>query len=296
MFIFAVFDLFPVNTGDSTAIVLYRDATEAGTVSVPYPYLIMIIIVLICSALFMLVYLNRNHRKRNNADELFREIILSRNTGKIWILLKKHSSETLSDMIGFIKVSYSETIEGAVNRDIRTLQKIHSALDRQMSMQKKNQQRELLALMRIDKNVIPEKSTWLHLTNSCAEQLIYCLKRITTPCMERTGDDSARLPEQLVADLLTAGDLLQSFLLHIKHAVKVSDYSDYEQLFFTSTHISEEFSHLRHCLLERIKKDGEKDLKNLNCYLHILQESEELVCILRLLFRASRKLQSDRRF
>ncbi|MDR1222381.1 MAG: hypothetical protein LBL07_05830 [Tannerella sp.] len=294
MFKFAVFNLFFAGTGYKASGFI-RYAAEIETVSISYHSLITVIAVLICLALLTLVYINRNHQKRSKADEIFNEITLSRNPDKTWMLLKKHASETLSGMIDFINVSYSETIEGMLNRDIRTLQKINSTLDRQTGKQKKIQQRESQVLQRIDRNITLEKSTWLHLTNSCAEQMIYCVKRITVPCIEHTGDTPGYM-ERSAAEITATIDLLKSFMSRIKKAIETSDYSEYEQLFFMGTHISEEFSRLRLRLIDCLRKDVEKDLNSFNFYLHILQESEELVCILRLLFRASRKLQSDQRF
>jgi hypothetical protein len=295
MFKVAVSDLFSVAISNKATLFIHY-LTETNTVSISYHELITITVVLMCLALFMLIYINRSHQKGDKVDEIFNEITLSRNPGNIWILLKKHSSETLSDAINFIKMSYSETIEGFINKDIRVLQKISAALNRQTNKQKKEKKRELLTLKRIDKNTTLEKSTWLHLTNSCTEQMIYCMKRITEPCIEYVSDNPGYLSEQSITEITATGHLFKSLMLRIKNAIQSSDYSEYEQLFFTSAHISEELSRLHRRLTDYMRKEVENDPKTFNLYLHILQESEELVCILRLLLRASRKLQSDQRF
>jgi hypothetical protein len=295
MFDFAVFYLSSAGTGNKATSFIHSVA-EIKTVSISYYSIIIITGTLLCIALFVLIYINRSRQRRNRADEIFNEITGLRNPDKIWILLKKHSSETLADVIDFISVSYFGTMEGVLNKDVRALQKINSTLDRQAGIQKKIQLRESQVLKRIDKNITLEKSTWLHLTNSCAEQMVHCMKRITGPCIEQTGDVPEYLSEQAVKEITATGNLLKSLMSLVKTTIQTSDYSEYEQLFFMGTHISEEFSRLRLHLINCLKKDSEKDRSILIFYLHILQESEELVCILRLMFRASRKLQSDQRF
>jgi hypothetical protein len=295
MFSFFDVDLFSACVSNKT-INIFHYVTDTKTVFISYHSLITILIALACLALFMLIYINRNCRKGNKADEIYREITLSHNTDKIRVLLKKHSSETLSDTIDFIITVYSGILEGFVHKDIRALQKINSALDKQANKQKKIWKREMLILKRIDKNTTLDKSTWLHLVNSCSEQMILCMKRITEPYIEHIRNNSGYLPEESVAEIITTGHLLKSLISRIKKVIQSSDYHEYESLFFTSTHTSEEFSRLQRRLIKHTKKKAEEDLWAFHFYLHVLQESEELVCILRLLLRASRKFQSNQRF
>jgi hypothetical protein len=294
---FADVDLFSASMSKKT-INIFHSVAEIKPVFVSYQSLITIFIVSACLALFILIYINRNCRKSNKADEIYRQMALSRHTDKIRILLKKHSSETLSDTIEFIIKVYSGILEGFIHKDIRGLQKINSALDKQVTKQKKIWKREMLTLKRIDKNTTLEKSTWLHLANSCAEQMILCMKRITEPCIEHIRNNSGYLPEESITEIITTGHLLKSFIARIKSVIQSSDYHEYESLFFTSAHTSEEFSRLQRQLITDTKENSEKSHpeETFLFYLHILQESEELVCILRLLLRASRKFQSDQRF
>jgi hypothetical protein len=294
-FRYSVVDFFSACAGHSTISIPY-DLTKIKTVSISYHSLIIILIILACLALFTLIYINRNRPKGNKADEIFREIALAHNKDKIRTLLKRHSSETLSGTINFIIATYAGVIEGFIHKDFRSLQKINSALDRQAGKQKRIWKRELLTLKRIDKSTTLEKSTWLHLANSCAEQLILCLKRITEPCIEHIRNDAGVLPEETIAEIMTTGHLLQSLMLRIKNVIQSSDYDEYEALFFTSSHTSEEFSRLQRQLISHTANYIGKNRETFHFYLHTLQESEELVCILRLLLRASRKFQSDQRF
>jgi Na+/phosphate symporter len=251
---------------------------------------------MIALSIFILIRSNKIfHKKRENekTDELFKSMMSSRNSAEVWSLLKQHSKNTLTDIVEFAKETYSNTTDAFINEDLRTFRKTILKINTQKELLKKMRRRELIALRRIETTVAIEKNTWFHLANNSAEQMIYCLKRMIEPCKEHVDNNFNPLPESIAKEFLAISNLLEALMHKIKHAIESSDYMDYEQLFFTSNHISEEFSRLRNAQIERIRQGNNENLNVSLVYLNLLQESQELVSILRHLLRASRKFQSN---
>ena len=257
---------------------------------------IVAILLMIALSIFILIRSNKIfHKKRENekTDELFKSMMSSRNSAEVWSLLKQHSKNTLTDIVEFAKETYSNTTDAFINEDLRTFRKTMLKISAQKELLKKMRRRELIALRRIETTVAIEKNTWFHLANNSAEQMIYCLKRMIEPCKEHVDNNFNPLPESIAKEFLAISNLLEALMHKIKHAIENSDYVDYEQLFFTSNHISEEFSRLRNAQIERIRQGNNENLNVSLVYLNLLQESQELVSILRHLLRASRKFQSN---
>lgn len=257
---------------------------------------IVAILGMIALVIFILIRSSKRYKNKQikeKSDERFKAMILSHNTTEVWILLKKHSSETLSGIVDFIKESYIKMTDAFIHEDLRILRKMNPEFNIQKDLLKKARQQELLALRRIDTTTAIEKNTWFHLANNSAEQMIYCMKRMTEPCKEHVDNNFNPLPEQYAQEFQSARSLLETLMERIKTSIETSDYKDYEQLFFTSNHISEEFSRLCHIQINRIQESDKSNLNISIVYLNMLQESQELVGILRHLLRASHKFQSN---
>ncbi len=257
---------------------------------------IIAIIAMTGLAAFILIRTNIRYRKkikREKSDELFKTTVSSRDREEVWNLLKEHSSESLSGIVRFIEEVYSETTTGFINEDLSLLRKANSELNTRKEMLKKTRKLGLMVLRRIDKNIALEKNTWFHLANNSMEQMIYCMKRMNEPCKEHVDNNFNPLPKEYADEFIVIRELIESLMERIKTSIENSDYKDYEQLFFTSHHISEELSRLRHKQIEHIQESKNEELNVSIVYINILQESQELVSGLRHLLRASRKFQTD---
>ncbi|MDR0575269.1 MAG: inorganic phosphate transporter [Tannerella sp.] len=257
---------------------------------------IIAVVAMIGLAALILIRSNIRYRKKTKikkSDEIFKTIVSSHDKEEVWNLLKKHSSETLSGIIEFAKEAYTKTTTGFIHEDLRILRKVNSELNTHKEMLKKIRKQGLMALRQIDKNIALEKNTWFHLANNSIEQMIYCMKRMNEPCKEHVDNNFNPLPGEYADEFTVIREFFESLMERIKYSIENSDYKNYEQLFFTSHHVSEEFSRLRHKQIERIQESKNEDLNVSIVYINILQESQELVSILRHLLRASRKFQAD---
>jgi hypothetical protein len=228
-------------------------------------------------------------RKEKNIDMM----MASNDKEKIWELLCKHTRETLSRVLAFGRNNYTGITEAFLSENLHSLRKINNNLGRMKDNLKKTRKREVLILRKISVNVALEKNTWFHLVYNSAEQMIYSLKRMNEPCKEHIDNNFNPLPDEYAGEFQRVSKLLDVYMEKVRKAIENNDYEDYEQLFFASNHISEEFSNLRHTQLERIQKEDKKVLNVSIVYLNMIQESEELVSIVRHMLRASRKFQTN---
>jgi len=253
-------------------------------------------VLLIALSIFILMRSNRLFRKKlenEKTDELFKAMMISRDTAEIWTMLKQHTRESLSGIVEFAKDTFSKTTDAFICEDLRTFRKVYTDLDAQKSLLKKVRRRELLAMRRVDTNVAIEKNTWFHLANNNAEQLIYCFKRMVEPCKEHIDNNFNPLPEKDAKEFQAISQLLDDVIQRIKTSIETSNYGEYPQLYFTCKNLAEEFARLRRTQIERLRH-GDKDNLNVSLvYLNLLQEAQELTRILRHLLRASRKFQSN---
>jgi len=253
-------------------------------------------VLMIALSVFVLIRSNRLFHKKQaseQADATFKAMMTSRDSAEVWTLLKQHSKETLTGIVGFTRQAYTKSIEAFIHEDIRSFRKILAELDTQKEMLKKSRRRALLAMRRIDTTVAIEKNTWFHLAYNNAEQMIYCLIRMIEPCKEHIDNNFNPLPEAYAEEFLSISQMFEAHAQEIKSAIETSDYGDYHRLFFTCKNYSEAFSRLRHAQIERIQHGNNENLNVSLVYLNQLQESQELASLLRHLLRASRKFQKN---
>ncbi len=256
---------------------------------------IVAMVIMIGFAAFLLIRSNILYRKKRNreySDETFDAMMTSKNPMEVWKLLRSHLQQTFSETVRFAAGMYTDSVDAFIHEDLNTLRKVRSELNQKKDELKKNRRREMVILQRVDRNIALEKNTWFHLASNSAQQMIYSLRRMNEPCREHVDNHFHPLPEGCRDEFMPVAELLKTLMFRIRTSIENNDYSDYEQLFFTNNHITEEFSRLRHNQIGRMQ-ENECGLNVSLVYLNMLQESQELVSILRHLLRAMRKFQTD---
>lgn len=250
-------------------------------------------LIMICVAVLMLVRSNiryRNKLKNEQKDEVFQQMMQSRDKREIWNLLRRHVREQLADMLSFTARIYIQMTEGFVNEDLKSLRKAVSATNDEKDMIKKIRRKEMLGMRRIDRNMAIEKNTWFHLESNSSEQIMYCLKRMCEPLKEHVDNNFNPLPEHCVKEFLPLRDELTSLVLQVQGIIMAGQYEEADKVMQRGELLREKFSRLQKLQLSRVQEIN-SSLKISLVYLNLLQESQELVSIVRHLLRASRKFQ-----
>ncbi len=254
---------------------------------------IVVMIVMIGVAVLMLVRSNiryRNKLKNEQQDDLFQQMLQTRDKAEIWGLLRRHVREQLAGVLAFTARIYVQMTDGFIHEDLKSLRKAVAATNDEKDLLKKIRRKEILGLRRIDRNVAIEKNTWFHLGSNSSEQMMYCLKRMCEPCKEHVDNNFNPLPESYVKEFLPLRDELTALVLQVQGMIMAGTYEEVGLVMEKGELLKEKFSRLQKLQLTRVQ-EKDNSLKISLVYLNLLQESQEFVSILRHMLRASRKFQ-----
>ena len=222
-------------------------------------------VIMIGVAAFILIRSNNKYRKKMKSekqDDVFQQMLSSKDKAVVWNLLRQHVRENLVKVLDFAANTYGQMTDGFIREDLKSLRKAVSSTNDEKDILKKIRRKETLGMRRIDRNVAIEKNTWFHLGSNSSEQMMYCLKRMCEPCKEHVDNNFNPLPAECAEDLVLAeGEELKTCL-----------------------------SRLHKMRIERMQEEN-SSVKLSLVYLNLLQESQELVSIMRHMLRASRKFQ-----
>lgn len=254
---------------------------------------VVAMLVMIGVAILMLVNSHRRYRrklKNEKEDDLFQHILYSKDKQEIWHLLKEHVRTNLVNVLAFASSTYLQMTDGFIREDLRSLRKAVTATDEEKDKLKKIRRKETLGMRRIDRNVAIEKNTWFHLAANSSEQMMYCLKRICEPCKEHVDNNFNPLPPESAGEFIPVRNEL--VLLFQRTQLIISDglYPQADAVLAEGEELKKKLSALHKMQMEKMQEEN-GSVKLSLVYLNLLQESQELVSILRHMLRAVRKYQ-----
>ena len=255
---------------------------------------IIAMMAMIVVAAVILVRSNKHYRKKislERKDDLFQRLIASRDKAEIWQLLRLHVRENLAKVLDFADRTYLQMTDGFIQEDLKSLRKAVSAVNDEKDILKKIRRKETLGMRRINRDLAIEKNTWFHLGSNSSEQMMYCLKRICEPCKEHVDNNFNPLSKASAQEFLPMRDVLLALLEQTKGIIASGDYTEADTVLSKGEALKNQFSHLHKVQLEKMQ-DGNESIKLSLVYLNLLQESQELVSIMRHMLRASKKFQN----
>ena len=254
---------------------------------------VIAIVIMIGIAIARLIYSHKKYNKKLKtevSDDLFRQIVASKDKKETLNLLCRHIADNQSLYLDFVINTYSQITDGFVNDDLRSLRRADSALRSEKSTLKKMRRKEMVGMQRIDKDIAIEKNTWFHLGSNSCQQIMYCLRRICEPCEEHVDNNFKPMPKELVKEFIPLRDTLVYLLKRTHDVVSEGRYDEVDEIRAECDRLKESLSRTRKLQMNRMQDD--KNLSVSYVYLNILQETQELVSSLRHLLRAARRFQS----
>lgn len=249
---------------------------------------------MIALAVFLLVRSNiqytRKLKSAHGKDDLFTQLMTSKDKGERWTLLRQHVNNTLVESMSFALDTYTQITDGFIDEDLKKLRKAVNKTDSEKELLKKTRRKEILGLRRIDNNLAIEKNTWFHLGSNSCEQMLYCLKRICEPCKEHVDNNFNPLSERAIKEFIPVRNELTQLMGEARDVLKEGDYDKADAILREGDRLKGQLSMLRKEQMNRIQEQG-TNIKTSLVYLNILQESQELVSIWRHLLRAGRMFQ-----
>lgn len=247
---------------------------------------------MIALAVFILVRSNRVFQKRQQEqaeDEVFKQMMSSRDKDETWHLLDRHVQSNLSGSIDFAVHTYTRITDGFINENLKYLRKAISHIDAERKQYKRMRRRELLGLQKIDKVVAIEKNTWFHLGNNSTEQMLYCLKRMGEPCLEHVDNNFQPLPAAYSREFLPLRDTLLTLMTRAENVIATRKLDEAPSVLSECQELTLRFSRLRKSLLDRMQDEGSAGLDVSLVYLNLIQESQQLSSAVRHILRANCK-------
>lgn len=253
------------------------------------------IIALIVFTIARLIYSNKKYSqkvKTEVTDDLFRQIIASKDKKETLNLLSRHIADNHAHCLEFGINIYMQITDGFVNDDLKSLRRADAALRAEKGVLKKMRRKEMVGLQRIDKDVAIEKNTWFHLGSNSCQQIMYCLRRICEPCEEHVDNNFKPMPMVMIKEFIPLRDTLVYLLQRAHTVVTENRYQDVDEIRMQCDHLKESLSRARKLQMNRMQ-DEESNLSVAYVYLNMLQETQELVSTLRHLLRADRRFLLD---
>ncbi len=250
----------------------------------------------ICVAVFLLIRSNIQYAKKEKAekqDDLFTQMMRSKDKAETLSLLRAHVRETLYSYLKYTEDAYVQVTNGFINEDLRMLRKVSGKTDDERKMLKKRRRKEVLGLRRIPIAIAIEKNTWYHLGSNSCEQMLYCLKRIVEPCKEHVDNNFNPVPKTCIAEFSPVRNELCELMERTAAAINENNYAEADDILTKGDALKNKISSLRKLQMNRMQEEDSTALKASLVYLNVLQETQELVSIWRHLLRASRFFQLD---
>ena len=247
-------------------------------------------------AAFIVVKGNITYRKKKleDKDSIFASIMHSHDTEIVWDLLRKHISHTQSDTCRFTAEQYNRILDGLTTENLKGLRATQLLLKDKQEELKRVRHREFVALHRIPEDIALEHNTWFHLGANSNQQFIYCLKRLLEPIKEHIDNNFNPVPAAFMEEFRPIRNRIGNLMDETCEMLSTCCFDHEKRVLEEAELCKKELSALRKTHIDRMqRRTGTADYKTSLIYLNILQESQELLSIMRHQLKAARKLLAE---
>lgn len=228
--------------------------------------------------------------KENKEDELFKLMMRSKDPEIVWDLLVKHVSRMQAGMTNFALEQYTHIFDGLSKQKMSELRSSQSALKKEQEMLKKYRKKEILVMHLVPQELALERNTWFYLGINSAQQYIYCLKRMLEPVKEHVDNNFNPLPQSYIDEFQPVLNSIHQLMKQTAGFISTGRYYGYRDVMEEADRCKNELSVLRHKHIDRMQKDrNSKNLQISIVYLNLIQETQELLSVMRHQLRATRK-------
>ena len=247
-------------------------------------------------AAFIVVKGNITYRKKKleDKDALLASIMHSHDAEIVWDLLRKHISHTQSDTCRFTAEQYNRILDGLTTENLKGLRATQLLLKDKQEELKRVRHREFVALHRIPEDIALEHNTWFHLGANSNQQFIYCLKRLLEPIKEHIDNNFNPVPAAFMEEFRPIRNRIGNLMDETCEMLSTCSFDHEKRVLEEAELCKKELSALRKTHIDRMqRRTGTADYKTSLIYLNILQESQELLSIMRHQLKAARKLLAE---
>lgn len=230
-------------------------------------------------------------------DDIFNLMMRTKDKDIVWDLLRKHVGRTQSFVTRFTCDVFNKIVDGVSNERLKELKVSYREVNSERETLKKLRRQEFLAMRRIPERIALERNTWFHLGVNCNQQYMYCLRRMLDPIKEHLDNNFQPMPKEYIDEFEEVRRRINELMSHTEQMISTNRYDLYRETLAIGDECKDELSALRDRHINRMQQDvnAAQNLKVSMLYLNMLQESQELISIMRHQLRAARKfLEEDK--
>lgn len=245
--------------------------------------------------LWRIIHSNRRFREKKEADDdaLFQTILATDDKRKTWELTLAYIVGQQRTFIGYARQVYTGVAEAFVKENAGELSRAEKSIEREKRILKNTRRKETLCLRCVGRETAIEKNAWFHLSNNCCMSILYNLRRINEVCKEHVDNNFLPLPSCYVAELEEIRTRVDELMADIVNLMDTGGMDAIPILRRRGDEIKDRVSDTYHRLFDQLREGDPSTMTVLYVYINILQETREMVSLLRKYLRAFAKLHDS---
>ena len=252
----------------------------------------------IALVVFLLWRSNRQYSQKREQtkteDDSFRLMMRTNDKEIVWEMLCKHVRDTQAKTCSYALEQYNNMLDGFNSHKVGGLRKADSGLRKRLDLLKKLRRQELLGLKRSPLEIAAEKNTWFHIGVNSDQQFIYTLRRMLAPLKEHVDNNFNPVPEEYIKEYQPIRNSVNDLMKMTCDEIETNRYDQYRSILAEADACKDQLSVIRKVHLNRIQTSA--DNKNLQVdmvYLNILQETQQLLSVMRHQLRSAKKFMES---
>ena len=248
--------------------------------------------------IFMLIRSNRQYKHKQETtkkdDDSFRLMMRTRDPELVWEMLRNHVRNTQSKVCRYVLEQYNDILDGFNNERVKTLRSSEKSLRKELDVLKKYRRQELLGLKRSPMEIAIERNTWFHVGVNADQQYIYTLRRMLQPMKEHVDNNFNPVPEVYVSEYENVRRRVNDLMKMTCEAIETNRFDQYRGVLAEADVCKDELSVIRKEHINRMQKNkSSKTIQIDMVYLNLLQETQQLLSVMRHQLRSAKKFMED---
>ena len=246
---------------------------------------------------FLLIRSNimyKNKKAGEKEDDIFQLMMRTKDPEIVLDLLVKHVRRTQAFVCNFALCKYNKILDSLISEDHRAMSKLLKELKGEQVELKKYRRKELLALRRIPQNIALERNTWYHLGINSDQQYIYCLRRMLDPIKEHVDNNFNPMPEKLLREFDPVHEKIADLMKRTSAMLSTGRFDEYDAVLAQAEELKDQLSSVRKHHYDRMQKGSDASTLKIDLvYINILQESQEMLSVMRHQLRAANRFYGN---
>ena len=261
-----------------------------GGIAVQVAFIVLVI--------FLLIRSNRQYKRKQETtqkdDDNFRLMMRTRDPELVWEMLRNHVRNTQSKVCRLALEQYNAVLDGFNTQNVKMLRGSDKTLRRELDVLKKYRRQELLGLKRSPMEIAIERNTWFHVGINSDQQYIYTLRRMMLPVKEHVDNNFTPVPAAYISEYEPVRRRVNDLMKMTCEAIETNRYEQYRGVLAEADVCKDDLSVIRKIHINRMQKSGTSKMMQVDMvYLNLLQETKQLLSVMRHQLRSAKKFMED---